>query len=178
MVKTLLLVALTVTLEADASEFLSQVLVCNGVAIEASFDTRSQADAAEFDRGARVPRFATVARGPDSLTDQDPVTIALQVSSDDQTAASTRPSTAAPPPAPNGMGIQSTEAPVPAAGPAAVTFEITHVEASQPQIIRIFNLDEGTREFEITHVETDEPQIVRILNPDEGTREIVLPPAP
>lgn len=62
--------------------------------------------------------------------------------------------------------------------PDPVTFEITHVEAGQPQIVRIFNLDEGTREIDITHVETSEPQIVRILNPDEGTHEIVLPPTP
>jgi hypothetical protein len=89
--------------------------------------------------------------------------IALQVSSEVPAAASTRP---------------SVPAPQLAAEPAPVTFEITHVEASQPQIIRIFNLDEGTRVIEITHVETNEPQIIRILNPDEGTREIVLPPGP
>jgi hypothetical protein len=30
--------------------------------------------------------------------------------------------------------------------------------------------------FEVTHTEAGEPQIVRIYNLDGGTREIVLPP--
>jgi hypothetical protein len=59
-----------------------------------------------------------------------------------------------------------------------VTFAITHVEASRPQIIRIFNLDEGTREIEMTHVEASHPQVVRILNLDGGTLDIVLALAP
>jgi len=74
---------------------------------------------------------------------------------------------------------QSPEAPqrnaVPSQPSDPVTFAIIHVEASQPQIIRIFNLDEGTREIEMTHVEASHPQIVRILNLDEGTLDIVLP---
>ena len=70
----------------------------------------------------------------------------------------------------------------PSAGPTQpsepVTFAITHVEASQPQIIRIFNLDEGTREIEMTHVDASHPQVIRILNLDEGTLDIVLPLVP
>ncbi len=77
---------------------------------------------------------------------------------------------------------QAADTPQPATGPAQpsepVTFAITHVEASQPQIIRIFNLDEGTREIEMTHVEASHPQVVRILNLDEGTLDIVLPLVP
>jgi hypothetical protein len=66
----------------------------------------------------------------------------------------------------------------PAQPPDPVRFEITYVEDSQPQIIRIFNLDEGTREIEMIHVESTQPEIIRVLNPDEGTLDIVLPPAP
>jgi hypothetical protein len=77
---------------------------------------------------------------------------------------------------------QSTDAPQLSTGPAQpsdpVRFEITHVEASQPQIIRIFNLDEGTREIEMIHVAASHPQIIRILNLDEGTLDIVLPLVP
>jgi hypothetical protein len=178
-VKPLLLVVLTVTLDADASEFLSQLLVRDGLAMEASLDAGPGEDPAAFHQGDKAVTFPAVGRGLDVLADQGSVTIALQVNSEDRMGASTRASVPAPPPAPAAVvGIQSTEAPQLAAAPTPVTFEITHVEASQPQIVRIFNLDEGAREIEITHVETDEPQIVRILNVDEGTREIVLPPAP
>ncbi len=37
--------------------------------------------------------------------------------------------------------------PLPPPAPAPVTFEVTHTENSQPQIIRIFGLDEGVREI-------------------------------
>jgi len=62
--------------------------------------------------------------------------------------------------------------------PEPVRFEITHVEAGQPQIVRIFNLDEGTREIKISHVEASHPQVIRICNLDDGTVDIVLPLAP
>ena len=86
---------------------------------------------------------------------------------------------------------QSASPPLPAEPiqpPEPVRFEITHVEASQPQFIRIFNLYKGTREIvlppanllqaEKTHIEANHPQPIRILNLGEGTREIALPPAP
>ena len=76
---------------------------------------------------------------------------------------------------------QSPDAPPPPAEsaqpPDPVKFEISHVEAGQPQIIRIFNLDEGTREIKMTHVEASQPQVVRIFNLDEGVLDLVLPPA-
>jgi hypothetical protein len=77
---------------------------------------------------------------------------------------------------------QSPDAPQPSAGPAqppdSVRFEITHVEAGQPQIIRIFNLDEGTREIPMTHVEASHPQVIRIFNLDGGTLDLILPLEP
>ena len=76
-----------------------------------------------------------------------------------------------------------------------VSFKITHVEASKPQVIRIYNLDEGIREIvlppapvllseltdqrrsEKTHGAT-EPQTIVIFNLGEGTREVELSPVP
>jgi hypothetical protein len=84
--------------------------------------------------------------------------------------------------APHPNWTQAADTPQPSTGPAQpsepVTFAITHVEAGQPQIIRIFNLDEGTREIEMTHVEASHPQVIRILNLDEGTLDIILPLEP
>ena len=83
----------------------------------------------------------------------------------------------------------------PAEEATAVRFAITHVEETQPQYIRIFNLPEGTRMilllpapqftselFQPSNAAGDDreaPRIIRIFNVlDEGAREIALPPAP
>jgi hypothetical protein len=87
--------------------------------------------------------------------------------------AESRPCVAAAP-----QGPAESHAAEPAESPGPVTFAITHVEAGEPQIIRIFNLDEGTREIAITHMEASQAQTIRIVNPEEGTVEIVLPSAP
>jgi hypothetical protein len=77
-----------------------------------------------------------------------------------------------------------------------VKFAITHVESSKPQIVRIYNLDEGVREIvlppapvlmsqlpdplktEKARVEAGQPQTIVIFNLGEGTREIELSPVP
>jgi hypothetical protein len=90
--------------------------------------------------------------------------------------------------------LATAQSPVQPSNP--VSFKITHVEASKPQIIRIYNLDEGTREIvlppaavllseladsrksEKTRVVAGEPQTIVIFNLGEGTREIELSPVP
>ena len=75
---------------------------------------------------------------------------------------------------------QSQPAPPDAEGPiqpaTPVRFEITHVEDSQPQIIRILNLPEGNREFVLPP--PSQAQTARILNLDDGPGAIVFSPAP
>jgi len=155
-----------VPLEAAGSEFLGRVTFRDGLAVQAFFDAGSEAAASEFVRGLRerAPSFPAVARGIEAAADQSRVTIALQVSSADLLAA--LPSAPAPasahPPEPEAVsaiavalqgsaGPQPSEEPKLAAEPeqpaSPVKFAITHVEAFQPRIIRIFNLDEGTREI-------------------------------
>jgi hypothetical protein len=176
-----------VPLDGAVSEFLGQVSVHDGLVVQASFDAGSEEAASKFARELRerAPSFPPVARGLEAAADQSRVTIALQVNSEDLVAAwhSAPAAVIEIAVAPQGpAGPQPPEAPQLTAGsaqpPSPVTFEITHVEDSQPRIIHIFNLDEGTREIEITHVETSQPQIIRIFNPDESTRQIVLSPTP
>jgi hypothetical protein len=66
-----------------------------------------------------------------------------------------------------------------------VKFELTHVEDREPQIVRIFNLEEGTREIVLpprfVTVKAEKPssegaQPIRIFNLEEGVREIAVPP--
>jgi hypothetical protein len=66
-----------------------------------------------------------------------------------------------------------------------VKFEITHVEEREPQIVRIFNLEEGTRVVVLpprfVTVKSEKPsselaQPIRIFNLEEGVREIAVPP--
>jgi len=64
-----------------------------------------------------------------------------------------------------------------------VTFSITHEEATKPQVVRIFNLDEGTRVIvlppaHMTVTELSEKgRAAIIFNLGEGTREVELWPA-
>jgi hypothetical protein len=71
--------------------------------------------------------------------------------------------------------------------PPPVKFVMTHVEALEPQVVRICYLDDGTREIVLPPLslpiatapaEASQPQVIRILNADEGTREIVVKPKP
>jgi hypothetical protein len=197
---------LFVPLHADGLEFRGQVSVHDGLALEASFDAGSKDAAADFARGLRerAPSFPAVARGVEVAADRSRVTLALQVSSEDLVAALQSAPAPVPvgPPEPAAV-VASAAAPQldtePAQSPNPVLFEITHVEASQPQVIRILYLDEGTREIvlspvpyvfhhlennptvalqassEVTHVDASQSQVIRIFNLDEGTREIVPP---
>ncbi len=158
---------LFVPLDADASEFLGQVSVRDGLSMEASFDAGSNEAAAEFARGLRAksPSLPAVVRGVEASVDQSRVTIALEVSPEDLAAAlhpvpATVPAAVAAARVAAPAPVEIAAAPLPleiAAAPRAaaaattppepVKFKVTHVEASEPQIIRIFNLDEGTREI-------------------------------
>jgi hypothetical protein len=147
------LASLFVPLEADASEFLGQVSVREGLAVEASFDAGSEEAAAEFQRRLRerAPSFPAAARRLEAAANQSRVTMALRMSSEDLRAAldsATAPAPARPPAQAAGIEIAAaTEGSAePAQLPSPVIFEVTHVEETQPRIIRIFNLDEGTRE--------------------------------
>jgi hypothetical protein len=154
-----------VPLDVSGSEFLGQASLRDGVAVEASFDAGSEQAAAEFARGLweKAPTFPAVARGLKAAADESRVTIAFHVNSEDLMAvlhSAPLTGTAHPPKPPavaiasvlNGSGtpqppeaLQSTVEPEQLATP--VRFEITHVESTQPRIIRIFNLEEGTREI-------------------------------
>ena len=140
-----------VPLDADASEFSGQVSVREGLAVEASFDAGSEEAAAEFQRRLRerAPSFPAAARGLEAATNQSRVTMALRVSSEGLRAALDSAIAPAHLPA-QAAGIEIAAATEgfaePAQLPSPVIFEVTHVEETQPRIIRIFNLDEGTRE--------------------------------
>lgn len=135
------LASLFVPLDADGSAFLGQVSVRDGLAVEASFDAGSAAAAVELAQGLKkmAPSFPAVARGLETGTDQSRVTIALQVSPD-ELLADLHPTPPVPVPAPR-PPVASAQPPAP------VKFEVTHVEKNEPQIIRIFGLDDGPREI-------------------------------
>jgi hypothetical protein len=135
---------LFVPLDADASEFLGQVSVRDGLTVEASFDAGSDEAAAEFARGfrAKAPSFPVVAHGVEASADHSRVTIAIQVSSEELMAA-LHP-VPAPPAAAVAVPVEIAAAPAQPSTP--VKFEVTHVEGP-PQIVRIFGLDEGVREI-------------------------------
>lgn len=73
-----------------------------------------------------------------------------------------------------------------------MTFKLTHLESTKPQVVRICYLDEGTREIilppavvlnpnarpseEKKEAEPAEPQIVFISNLDDGNHAIVVDP--
>jgi hypothetical protein len=169
---------LFVPLDADASNFLGQVSVRDGLTVEASFDASSDAAAAEFARGLRqkAPSLSEVARGLEASADQSRVTIGLQVSSEVLMTAlhPTASPTPAPAPAPKPVPVPiqkvalppaaapvrgapveiaaathpgTVAAPAPPAPPAPVKFEVTHTEATEPQIVRIYGLDGGVKEI-------------------------------
>jgi hypothetical protein len=158
---------LFVPLDADASDFLGQVTVRDGLSVEASFNAGSDAAAAEFARkfGASAPNFPAVARGVEASADQGKVTITLQVKPEELLAA-LHPQPAAP--AASAVPVQIAAAPRAqiAAAPRVVANNIAAAQTPAPEPVK----------FEVTHTEAGEPQIVRIYNLDGGTREIVLPP--
>jgi len=147
------LASLFVPLDANASEFLGQVSVRDGLSVEASFDAGSDAAAAQLAKELRegAPSYPAVARELQTAADRSRVTVALQVSPEAVMAALN----------PSAHPVVSTVA-SPAPAPAA---------ASAPP-------PEETVKFVITHSEAAEPQIIRIFGLDEGPREIVLPPLP
>jgi len=163
------LAGLFVPLDADASEFVGHVELRGGVSpdgilVEASFDARSQPAAEGFIQGLRERSlaFPAIARGLALTAGQNRVAIALQANSEDLAAvlplALAARSTHAPEPS-SGVAIESSSELAEGSAPAPVVFVITHVEASQPR-----------------PVEAIQPRIVHIFNLEEGTRDIVLPP--
>ena len=161
---------LFVPMDADALEFLGQISVRDGITMEASFDAGSDEAAADFARGLRerAPSFSALAQGLEATADRSKVTLALRVSREElatnlhPTVPPTAPAapvpqplvTAAVVPAPNSIAPAPVEIaamtqpdipPVPA--PEPVMFTVIHTEASVPQIVRIFGLDEGVKEI-------------------------------
>jgi hypothetical protein len=56
-----------------------------------------------------------------------------------------------------------------------VSFSVTHVEDTQPQIIHIYNLDDGPRAMVLPHPQSedsDSSRPIRIFNMGEGVLEI------
>jgi hypothetical protein len=60
-----------------------------------------------------------------------------------------------------------------------VSFSLTHVEDAHPQIIRIYNLDDGPRAIVLPHAQSDDStsaRPIRIFNASaEGVQEIAQP---
>jgi hypothetical protein len=60
-----------------------------------------------------------------------------------------------------------------------VSFSVTHVEDAHPQIIHIYNLDDGPRAIVLPHAQSEDPDSsrpIRIFNAlGEGVQEIALP---
>jgi hypothetical protein len=186
---------LFVPLDADASEFLGQVSVRDGLTVEASFNAGSEEAAAKFAQGLRqmAPSFSAVARGVEASVDQSRVVIALQVNSQElaaalhpavsQAPAPAREAAAVPTPAPLPIptpivelraGVINSPPPAPApiqptSAPPQPTPALTQPTPATPEPPPLVK-------FDLTHVENGQPQIVRIYGLDEGTREIVLPP--
>jgi hypothetical protein len=61
-----------------------------------------------------------------------------------------------------------------------VSFSLTHVEDAHPQIIHIYNLDDGPRAIVLPHAQSedaDSSRPIRIFNAlGEGIQEIAQPP--
>ena len=179
------LAGLFVPLDADASQFLGQVSLRDGLAVEASFDADSEAAAQEFAREFQknAPSFPAVARGLAASADQSRVTITLQVSSESLVAAlSPAVSRVVPPAAVPAPVPTPAAAPVPAQVAARVPAPAALAEIAAatppgvaPPVAPAPPLP-STVKFEVTHTENSQPQIVRIFGLDEGVREIVLPP--
>jgi hypothetical protein len=83
------LASLFVPLENNATEFLGQISVRDGLSVEASFDAGSESGAAAAARGLRerAPFLPAVARGLQAATEHNRVTISLLVRSEDLVAA-------------------------------------------------------------------------------------------
>ena len=62
----------------------------------------------------------------------------------------------------------------------SVSFSVTHAEDAHPQIVHIYNLDEGPRSLVLPRVQSeddDSPRPIRIFNVlGEGVQEIAQPP--
>jgi hypothetical protein len=57
-----------------------------------------------------------------------------------------------------------------------VSFSVTRVEDAHPQIIRIYNLDEGPRAIELKRAQSEDTDSIRIFNASvEGVQEIEQP---
>lgn len=60
-----------------------------------------------------------------------------------------------------------------------VSFSLTHVEDAHPQIIHIYNLDDGARAIILPHKQSDDSDSsrpIRIFNAEEqGVQEIAQP---
>lgn len=136
------LVKLFVPVDAKGRDFLGQGSVSDGVAIKASFDAGTEQVAAEVVNALKewASSFPTLAQGLDTTADRSRVAISLQGSLDDLVSA-IRPHPAAHPPP------TLAQAQTAADSQPTFTFEVTHLESAQPRIIRIFNLEEGTREI-------------------------------
>jgi hypothetical protein len=190
------LAGLFVPLDADASEFLGQVSLRDGLVVEASFDAGSEAAAKEFARDLQknAPSFPAVARGVAASVEQSRVTIELQVSSEDLVAAlSPAVSRVVPPaavPASAPAPVRAA-APVPAPAATPVPAQITARVPAPAALAEIAAAPQPASaavvasappppaapvKFEVTHTEDSQPQIIRIFGLDEGVREIVLPP--
>jgi hypothetical protein len=173
------LAGLFVPLDADASEFLGQVSLRDGLVVEASFDAGSEAAAEEFARNLQkqAPSFPAVARGVTASVEQSRITIELQVSSENLVAAlSPAVSRVVPPAAALAPAPAPDTTPAPARTPVALAEIAAAPQPASAALVAPAPPPPAPVKFEVTHTEDSQPQIVRIFGLDEGVREIVLPP--
>jgi hypothetical protein len=146
------LASLFVPLEVDAEGFDGTLSVRGGLYLDATIRAESAPAAMTIAQSLQesIPSLPLVAKNLEVTVSGDKVTLALDLNQD-QLAASLRSAEPAPAPAP----VPAPPAPVappvavpaPAPAPAVVAEQLKPPEPPQPQVIRIFGLDDGPREI-------------------------------
>lgn len=155
------LASLFVPLEAEARSFDGAVSVRDGLHVEAALDAGSDRAATEIAETLRrsIPGFPAIAQGLQVTVNGGNVLLALQVNRE-QLAASLRKGEPVASPAPLPLPVEPPPAPVLATFSLAapVVLEPPVPKPAEPQIIRIFGLDEGPREIVLPPVGKVEKQ--------------------
>ena len=139
------LASIFVPIDAETKSFEGYVSLAGGLAVEASLDagTEDKADALAENLRQSVPSIPAVAQALEVKVDQRDVYLSLELDQADFSAAlRATPAAPAPAPAPVAAPVKQPEPPKPAG----------------PQVIKIYGLDDGTREIVLPPVKPDKPR--------------------